>query len=162
MVGVDRDRLNAPPPGESEGSAGWHGLTATFTGVLIVVGGGVFALRVAHRMPRALWMSLLVIVAGVITGRLINFNANEPKDGPRTDERGYLQTLAGGNEYILTESRSFSPTTFVVLVLVHLAMLPILAAVGWYGLRRLRRPDPDDRSAERTGWIVTWDPSQGD
>lgn len=153
-IDIGRDEAGIPPELEEGGSAGFHGLWSTLTGVLIVVGGGIFALRVAHRVPRALWMSFLVVLGGAITGQLIRFVAIEPNEGPRSDEAGYVQVFSNGNEYILTDDRAYSPTTFALLVLLHVAMLPLLGLTLWYGLRRLRRVDPDDRSAERVGWDV--------
>lgn len=151
---ITPDKVDAAAPAAERGGATFHGLFSTLLAMLALIGGAVFTLAVAQRLPRVVPIFLVVVVAAVFTGHLIRFNAVKPEGGPPTDTRGYLQIFDGGNDYVLTDLRAYSTTSIVALTLLHLAMLPLLALAAWYGLRRLSRPDPDDRSAERVGWDV--------
>lgn len=152
---IPPDQVGAAGTATPQPSAELHGMFSTLTGILVLVGGGVFAFRVAERLPRFLVLAFVLVIAGAFTGDLIRFNVIKPDDGPPTERRGYLQILEGDNEYILTDLRAYSTASFVAMIVLHLSILPLLVVAARRGLRRLDRPDPDDRSADRVGWDVS-------
>lgn len=124
-------------PEPSTGIAQLHDLFALGCGVVALVGAAWFAYRIAHRLPLAAIVAFTCIVFALLTESLVRFNVIQI-EGLRFDQvgPGYAQVFTENVEYVVTDVGQSGPWPFRLLVLAHIATIPILVGFSWWSIRR--------------------------
>lgn len=137
----------------SEGVAQAHGLFGLGSGIVALLGTGWFAYRIAHRVPIASVVAFICIVFATLTEALVRFNVIKIQ-GLALDQvgPGYAQVFTNELEYAVTDVGQAGAGPFRLLVLSHLATIPILVGFAWWSIVRTldRRTHEIANAPERT------------
>lgn len=139
------------------GMAQVHGLFSLGTGVVALLGSAWFAYRIAHRIPLAMLVALGCVVFGALTESLVRFNVIKIS-GLTFDQVGvgYTQVFTGDVDYVVTDAGQSSAWRFRLLVLSHVATVPVLVGFAWWSiLRTLDRRTAEIQDAPQRSWFKT-------
>lgn len=139
----------------SVGMAQVHDLFGLGSGIVALVGTGWFAYRIAHRVPIASVVAFICIVFAMLTEALIRFNIIKIQ-GVALDQvgPGYTQLFTSELEYAVTDVGQAGATPFRLLVIAHVATIPILVGFAWWSiLRTLDRRTQEIADAPERTWF---------
>lgn len=135
------------------GMAQVHGLFGLGCGVVALLGSAWFAYRIAHRVPLAVLIAFGCIVFAMLTESLVRYNIIRI-EGLTFDQvgMGYPQVFTGDVDYVVTDVGQTGPWPFRLLVVAHLATIPILVGFAWWSIVRTldRRTFEIANAPERT------------
>lgn len=128
--------LVVDPPLPS-GMALAHRFFADGAGIVALFGGAWFSYRIAFRVPAALAVAFVCIVFGLLTEALVRYNIIKIAGLTFEDVGpGYSQLFTGDVEYVVTDAREQSRGAFLLVVISHVATIPILVGFGWRSITR--------------------------
>lgn len=133
-----------------------HDAFATAAGLVALVGSAWFAYRIAHRVPAFAIVAIGCTFFGALAGGLVTYGVVKVTGRPLEESgSGYLQVFTRDVEFAVTESGEVGPTAFRLLVLSHIATVPILIGFGWWSIRRAidRRYEELQNQPKRT-WFT--------
>ena len=114
-----------------------HDVFATVAGVIALTGTAWFAYRVSHRIPTLGVVGFAVVVFGSLLGGAVRFNIVEFEDQPLSAaDSGYVQVFSRDLEYAVTAVGQVGPQLFQLIVLSHVATVPLLVAYAALAISR--------------------------
>jgi|GEM_PF-3457952 len=140
------------------GIADAHAAFADLAGILALFVLAWLSARVVFRVSRYGFAALLLVVASLITGSLVRFNAVYTDETVSIDTDGYWQFFSGSVDGAITDRYELGSAVFAFWTTVHIASIPVLVAATWFTLRRAEarrvaakgeRPEWLDRYAAR-------------
>ncbi len=140
-----------PPTGVAQ----VHGLFALGSGIVALAGTGWFAYRIAHRVPLGCIVAFVCIAFANITEALVRFNVIEI-DGLTFEQvgPGYMQVFTDEVHYVVTDAGHTGVGLFRLLLLAHVATVPILVGFGWWSIvRALDRREREIADAPERTWF---------
>ncbi len=138
-----------PPTGVAQ----VHGLFGLGAGIVALVGSGWFAYRIAYRIPLASLVAFVCIVFAMLTEALVRYNIIKVQGlAFEQVESGYAQLFTNDIAYVVTDVGQAEPSSFRLLVLAHIATVPILVGLAWWSILRAldRRTAEIANTPERT------------
>lgn len=145
-------------PTASTGIAEAHAAFADLAGILALFVVAWISARVLFRISWFALAALLLVIASLITGSLVRFNAVYTGQIVSVDTDGYWQFFNGSVDGAVTDRYELGSLTIVFWTLVHILSIPVLAVGTWVTLRRAetrrvaakgQRPEWLDRVAAR-------------
>ena len=124
-----------------------HNTCATLLGLVALAAVALLMFHPTAWVPRWLGATLFGVLLGVVTGAFVGFDAVELGGTFVTDVEGYGFLFDGALDSVYVGRRQLGANAFRAWTLVHLAILPILVAMGWAGLRPRRNTLPGDEAA---------------
>lgn len=141
----------------ASGMAQVHGLFGLGSGIVALLGSAWFAYRIAHRVPLASLVAFGCILFATLTETLVRFNVIQI-EGLALDQvgQGYTQVFTSDVEYVVTDVGQSSAWAFRVLVVSHIATIPVLVGFAWWSIRRtLDRRTHEIANAPERSWFKT-------
>lgn len=128
-----------------------HATFGTLGGIVALIGGGLIAIRVLHRVAGVFSTGLVMVVFGAVTGSIIRFNVVERSNGFDASAQGYGQFFGGDVVRVFTDRSEFGSATIAAITSAHVATVPIVIIAGLVTLRRADRDRliAEDLAAER-------------
>lgn len=134
-----------------------HRFFADGAGIVALFGGAWFSYRIAFRVPAAIVVAFVCILFGVLTEALVRYNIIKiagltfEEVGP-----GYSQLFTGDVEYVVTDARQQSRGAFLLVVVSHIATIPILVGFGWRSIvQAIDRRAAEIRNAPKRTWFTS-------
>jgi len=132
----------SPQSPDSEGMAAAHAFFGAASAVVALLGGAWYAYRVVFDIPRVVVLSLVVTVAGLITGSVIRFNAVKLRGRPIEEAgNGYGQLFANDVEFVITDRADLGATAIRLLTAFHMLTVPLLLWIVWRAIIRGNRDE---------------------
>lgn len=132
----------------STGAAELHGLFSTAAGALALIGGAWYAYKIIQDVPWIAVLGVAFAIVGSVSGSTIRFNAVRLA-GRTYDEAGsgYLQLFTNDVDFVVTDRFDFGPTAIQLLTLLHVMLLPTLAAIAWFSMPQPAPPEGSDTAS---------------
>lgn len=134
------------------GMAQVHGLFGLGCGIVALLGSAWFAYRIAHRVPLAVLIAFGCIVFAMLTESLVRYNVIQVEGLNFDQVAGYPQVFTSDIDYVVTDVGQTGPWPFRLLVVAHVATIPILVGFAWWSIVRTldRRTFEIANAPERT------------
>ena len=132
-----------------------HDLFGLGAGIVALVGTGWFAYRIAHRVPLASLVAFLCILFAAFTEALVRFNIIKTQ-GLTFEEAGpgYAQLFTNDIEYVVSDAGQSGIGPFRLLVVAHIATVPLLVGFAWWSIvRALDRRTLELANAPKRTWF---------
>ena len=152
VVGTGRPVLSAPV-----GIADVHRTLADMAAILALWITGWTSYRILASVSRTGLAVVSVIVVGIVTGSRIRINAVVRDGIVDADARGYGQVFAGNYDFVIADRNDVEPVAAVFWTTVHIATLPLVAAIIWFAFRQSQRRQLNSPAADPS-WLDRLDP----
>ena len=131
VAGDDRPLANDPT-----GMADMHQTLGDLTAIVVLWTTAWLSYRVFARIVKTGLVVLAVVVAGILTGKIIRVNAVMRNGVADPTARGYADVLRGDYDFLVTGRSDLEPLAAALWTLAHLATLPLALMLVWFVYQR--------------------------
>ncbi len=124
--------------------------------ILALMGGAWFCFQIVYRVPAVVVVIFCCTLFAVLTEALVRFNLIKLQ-GLTFEEvgPGYPQVFGSDVDYVVTDAGQTNVGVFRLLILSHIATVPILVGFGWVSIvRGIDRRTKEMAAAPKRTWMT--------